>query len=185
MRQGVGTAPSAWLTSGPIVVPNAALVLATFVPGTTKVVRFAGPHTLYRAAGWYVTKTGEGRMASAYGSWWADEMALVAIGNRLAQFESWLPPELLKKAWPAQYRGAAALCEDWNDMREMFKLQLPAGDQIEGLVGVAAPQSQKSTLDPKSRKTPMLQGGGEQVYFKAAPGVNTVNPLWVYETRLW
>ncbi len=100
-------------------------------------------------------------------------------------FENWLPEELLRRALPAQYRGATALCEDWNDMREMFKLVLPPQEEITGLVGVAAAQPQKSTLDPKSRKTPMLQGGAEQVFFKKTRTLNSINPLWVYPDRLW
>ena len=47
-------------------------------------------------------------------------------------FESWLPEHLLNKAWPAQYRGVTALCEDWNDMREMLKMDLPPNQEITG-----------------------------------------------------
>ena len=147
-----------------------------------KVVRFIGPHRLYRAAGWDSTKGG---MASAYGSWWADEMTLVKIGQRINMFEDWLPKEVLQKAWPAQYRGAMALCEDWNDMQEMVKLELPPRNEIIGLVGIAAPQPQKSSLDPNARKTTLLQGGAEQVFFKKTPTLNSINPLWVYSDRLW
>jgi hypothetical protein len=147
-----------------------------------KVVKFKGPHTLYRAAGWDSTR---GEMASAYGGWWADEMELVKISQKLNKFENWLPEELLRKALPTQYRGATALCEDWNDMREMFKLQLPSSDEITGLVGIASAQPQKSTLNVRSRKTPMLQGGAEQVFFKKTQTLNSINPLWVYSERLW
>lgn len=182
MREELSVLPTTWLTSAPIPITNAASILSAFKPGTAQVVRFMGPHRLYRAAGWDQTK---GSMASAYGSWWADEKVLVAIGAKLSMFENWLPKELLKRAWPAQYRGASALCEDWNDMREMFRLELPQGEALEGLVGLAAPQPLKSTLNPNSKKTPMLQGGGEQVFFKRTPTLNSVNPLWVYPEHLW
>ena len=33
--------------------------------------------------------------------------------------------------------------------------------------------------------TPMLKGGGEQVYFKKTATLNSVNPLWVFPTQLW
>jgi len=116
-----------------------------------------------------------------------DSVALVLakIGRQLEKFEGWLPSELLRQAWPAQYRGAAALCEDWNDMREMFKLELPVKEEIVGLVGIATPQPQRSKMDASSKRTPMLSGGGEQVYFKRARTLNSVNPLWVYPTQLW
>jgi hypothetical protein len=170
------------MSSGPIPIANPSQVLATFQNGSADVMRFTGPHRLYRAAGWDATR---GQMAAAYGSWWADEATLAAIGSRIDKFEGWLPKELLRKAWPAQYRGAAALCEDWNDMREMFKLELPAGEEIVGLVGPAAPQPKKSTMNRSSHTTPMFTGGAEQVYFKRTPTLNSINPLWVYPVRLW
>ena len=182
MREALSVPALTWLSSGPIVIRDTASVLATFKPGSAKVVRFRGSHTLYRAAGWDATK---GAMASAYGSWWADALVLAKIGERIEQFEGWLPDALLRQAWPAQYRGVAALCEDWNDMREMFKLELPASDEIVGLAGMAAAQPQRSTMDARSKLTPMLPGGGEQVYFKRTPTLNSVNPLWVYPTQVW
>ena len=75
-------------------------------------------------------------------------------------FETWLPGHLLNKAWPAQYRGITTLCEDWNDMREMFKMDLPPNQEIIGLVGIAASQPQKSALNSKAIKTAILKGGG-------------------------
>jgi len=182
MRQDLSMVAATWLASGPITIRDVASVLATFKPGTAKVVRFSGPHTLYRAGGWDASK---GELASAYGSWWADALVLAKIGSQLEKFEGWLPSELLRQAWPAQYRGAAALCEDWNDMREMFKLELPVKEEIVGLVGIAARQPQRSKMDASSKRTPMLSGGGEQVYFKRTRTLNSVNPLWVYPTQLW
>jgi len=182
VREEVSISPSVWLSSPPIPITHAPSVLATFKPGTVKVVRFVGPHKLYRAAGWDATKDS---LASSYGSWWADERVLAGIGARISKFDNWLPKDLLKRAWPAQYRGAAALCYDWNDMREMFSLQLPSGQELTGLAGLAAPQPMKSTLNPASRKTPMLEGGGEQVFFKKTPTLSSINPLWVYPEYLW
>ncbi|MBK1695473.1 hypothetical protein CKO09_12100 [Chromatium weissei] len=156
--------------------------MSTFKPGTLSVVRFVGSHKLYRAAGWDAKR---GQMASAYGSWWADEAELLKINQKIDMFESWLPEDLLRRAIPAQYRGATALCDDWNDMREMFKLVLPVQDEIEGLVGVTASQPRLSTLSAQSRSTPMLEGGAEQVFFKKTNTLNSVNPLWIYPERLW
>ncbi len=181
MRQEQTLSPASWLTRGPIAV-NPGEVLPNFRAGTAKVVRFIGPHRFYRAAGW---DTKRSRMASAYGSWWADEQALVAIANRIERFEDFLPPELLKRAWPAQYRGAAALCEDWNDMREMFRLELPPREELTGVVGLASEQPLHSTMDRLDRRTPMLPGGLEQVYFKRTPTLSAINPLWVHAEPLW
>ncbi|WP_395699718.1 hypothetical protein [Aquabacterium sp.] len=181
MRQEQTLSPAAWLARGPMAV-NPAEVLPNFRVGSAKVVRFIGPHRFYRAAGWDATRV---RLASAFGSWWADEQALVAIGSRIDQFEGFLPPELLRRAWPAQYRGLAALCEDWNDMREMFRLDLPPREELTGVVGLASEQPLRSTLDPRQRRTPMLPGGGEQVYFKRTPTLSAINPLWVHAEPPW
>jgi hypothetical protein len=183
VREELSISAINWLNAKPIVVADAASVLATFQsPAAAKVVKFSGPHTLYRAGGW---DTNKGKLASAYGSWWADELVLARIGSQLEKFETWLPPEMLKQAWPSQYRGVTALCEDWNDMREMFKMKLPAGETIEGLVGPTAPQPQRSKMNPKARNTPMLRGGAEQVFFKRSETLSRINPLWVYSTKLW
>lgn len=176
MRQEQTLSPSVWLASGPIAIARPGAVLDAFAGGTVRVVRFVGPHRFYRAAGWDARS---GRMASAYGSWWADEAALARIGERLALYKGFLPPELLRLAWPAQFRAAAALCEDWNDLRELFVLDLPAREELTGVVGPAAPQPLRSRQDPARRDTRMLPGGIEQVFFKRTRTLNAVNPLWV------
>ena len=182
MRKKLDLRPWQWLAAGPIPIPDVAGVLATFRPGTARVVCFSGPHTLCRAAGWGLKK-GKPEQVTAYGSWWADAAVLADIGQRLAMFDGWLPDAMLQRAHTVQYRGAVALCEDWNDMGEMFRMELPVGQEIEGLVGISAPQPQYSGLDPKLGNTPILQGGAEQVFFKRTPELNSINPLWVYPER--
>lgn len=183
MKELLAVSPEVWLGSSPIVISGAGVNTCNVPPRDSQDVSLRrGPHALYRAGGWDATRS---RFASAYGSWWADSLFLATLGARIEKFENWLPDELLRQAWPAQCRGAAALCEDWNDMREMFKLELPAGEELQGLVGLAAPQARRSTISVSSRRTPLLPGGGEQVYFKRTPTLNSVNPLWVYPACLW
>jgi hypothetical protein len=182
MKEELTISAGSWLASTPIPIPYPNSVLSGFLCGAAKVVRFTGPHRFYRAAGWDSTRN---EMASVYGGWWVEETVLAQIGAKITQFENWLPENLLAQAWPIQYRGMTALCEDWNDMREMYKLELPAGDEIAGLVGRAAPQPKLSSMNPSARTTPMLRGEGEQVYFKRTHNLNSVNPLWVYPIRLW
>ena len=156
---------------------NAADVLACF-SGNTHVVRYVGPHRFYRAAG----KDANGDLANAYsGRWWADENVLIQIANRLATAENWMTSGELKRAWPAQYRALMALSRDWNDMSEIFQLELPAGATLEGLAGTAREQPEFSVKDPLGRHRPnrFLTGGAEQVYFKVK------NPFWVRRVHLW
>jgi hypothetical protein len=180
MRQEQFLRPATWLARGPLAV-RPAEVLAAFAPGSAKVVRFAGPHRLYRAAGW---DTLRGRQATPHGSWWADEQALVRLGERLPQFEACLPPGLAHRAWPAPYRGAAALCEDWDEMREFFRLELPPGEELVGVAGLALPPLRTGS-QARQRRTPMLPGGGEQIFFKRTPQLSPINPQWVYAETLW
>jgi len=180
MREALNISSAGWLTSAPIPISHYSSILSAFIPGTAKVVRFTGPHRFYRAAGWDSTKGG---MASRYGSSWADEEILVQIGSKIEMFEGWLPEKFLQKAWPAQYRGMTSLCEDWNDMRKIYRLELSAGEVIVGLVGSTQPQ--KSTMDAKARSTPMFQGGGEQVFFKRTRTLNSINPLWIFPVKTW
>jgi hypothetical protein len=70
-------------------------------------------------------------------------------------------------------------------MREMFCLELPPKVELIGLAGIAAPQPQKSRMGRNAKSTPMLSGGGEQIYFKRTLTLNSVNPLWVYAAHLW
>jgi len=182
MKEELSIPAVSWLLSGPIPIPYPNSILSGFLGGAAKVVRFKGPHRFYRAAGWDSLRN---EMASAYGGWWVEETILAQMGAKITQFENWLPKNLLAQAWPIQYRGMTALCEDWNDMREMYKLELPNGEIIVGLVGLVAPQPQRSSLNPVARSTPFFQGGAEQVYFKRTKNLNSINPLWVYPIRLW
>jgi hypothetical protein len=172
MRAPVSVTAAPWLSAPPNPVTNPGQVLAGF-SATPRVFRYRGPHRFYRAAG----KDAKGRMASAYGGWWVDETVLMQIYGRLDQYKGWLDDRVLKSAMPAQYRALTALCEDWNDMREVFVLELPGTDEVEAIAGPTKPQPQRSSLNPALPTTPMLRGGAEQIFMKVK------NPLWVHIAR--
>lgn len=158
-------------------MPNAGQILSCY-SGVVNVHRYTGPHRFYRAAG----NTAAGRLARAYGGeWWADESVLIDIAQKLERAKYWTSATERQRAWPAQYRALTALCGDWNDMSEMFKLELPPGEQIEGLAGPAKEQPEFSATDPHARHNAnrVLVGGAEQVFFKVK------NPLWVHKVNLW
>jgi hypothetical protein len=158
-------------------VSNPTQVLACY-SGPVQVYQYKGPHRFYRAAG----LNASGRMARAYGGeWWADESALIEIAQKLERAKYWMTRPEKERAWPAQYRALTALSVDWNDMSEMFVLELPVGEEIEGLVGAAKEQPEFSIGDPHGRHNPnrILVGQAEQVFFKVK------NPLWIYKVNLW
>jgi hypothetical protein len=66
-------------------------------------------------------------------------------------------------------------------MSEMFVLELPVGEEIEGLAGAAKEQPEFSIGDPHGRHNPnrTLVGQAEQVFFKVK------NPLWIHKVNLW
>ena len=145
--------------------------------GQPQVLRYVGPHRFYRVAGRKV----DGDYATAYsGQWWADETVLLQISGRLERAQ-WMSEAEHLLAWPAQYRALTALSCDWNDMSEMFVLELPVGEELEGLVGLAREQPEFSVKDPMGRHDAkrILQGGAEQIFFKAK------NPLWVRQVQVW
>ena len=92
MRKELDPRPWQWLAASQIPITDVAGVLATFRPGTARVVCFSGPHTLYRAAGWRL-KNGKPERVSAYGGWWADAAVLAGIGAPQPQ-HSGLDPKL-------------------------------------------------------------------------------------------
>lgn len=156
---------------------NSSQILSSY-SGIVQVYKYKGPHYFYRAAG----VNAAGRLGRAYGGeWWADESALMEIAQNLERAKYWMTKSERERAWPAQYRALTALCEDWNDMNEMFKLALPPGEEIEGLVGPAKEQPEYSVYDPMGRHNPnrILVGGAEQVFFKMK------TPLWIQRVLLW
>jgi len=186
MRQEQTLSPSVWLASGPIVMPRPGAVLDALVGGTARVVRFVGPHRLYRAAGWHAagdraasTAMASASFASAFGSWWADEAALARLGERLLQSPGVLPPSLLQRAGPAHLRAAAALCDDTQPLRHLLVLDLPAREELTGVVGLAAPQPRCTAQDVSPRDARQLPGGIEQAFFKRTQALNAVKPQWV------
>ena len=143
-----------------------------------QVFKYTGPHRFYRAAG----KNAAGGLARAYGGeWWADESTLLEIARKLERAKYWMTKPERVRAWPAQYRALTALSQDWNDMSEMFVMELSPGEVIEGLAGPAKEQPEFSTADPLGRHDPnlVLVGNAEQVFFKVK------NPLWIHKANLW
>jgi hypothetical protein len=173
MKTIIGTSVSAFLNG----LPNMNNILACY-SGITRVYLYSGPHRFYRAAG----KTAKGDLARAYGGeWWADESVLLEIARKLESAQHWMTNSERERAWPAQYRALTALSRDWNDMSEMFMLELPVGEKIEGLAGLAKEQPEFSVYDPMKRHDPnrVFVGNAEQIFFKVK------NPLWIHKVNLW
>jgi hypothetical protein len=115
---------------------------------------------------------GTGAAGNPFGRWWFPENLLWTLRNRL---DSWPFPEDHRKAiQQRQLREGLAISVDWNRLSELWCLELPAGDKLRGLVGVATSQPVVSDVhDPRYDATWKLRGGEVQYFFPV------VNPLWV------
>ena len=175
LREALDIDPVDWLRrADPNSVTNASTVIDAF-EGSPSVFAFTGPETFYRAAG----ANASGRIARAYGGpWWVSQTVLADVHQHLCTYDGWLSQQEIDRALPALYRSITALCEDWNDMSEIFRLTLPAGDRLEALVGATKRQPQVSTMNKLDPSTPWLRGGAEQIYIKVK------NPLWIYRSSI-
>lgn len=178
MRQEQTLSPSVWLSKGPMAIGNPSAVLQAFQPGTVRVVRFIGPHRLLRAAAWDGKSS---RPGTNQGSWWSDEQALARAGSRLLPFEAALPVELQRQSWSPAQRGLAMLCEDWSELREIQRLDLPAREELTGIVGLAVEPRRSAGLQAAM---PQAVDGAELAFFKRSALLSAISPLWVHVERL-
>lgn len=199
MRQPLSLDPTKWLSSAPIPIPSPQSVLSSFVQyPPVSVERFTGPHKLYRMSGLMEKPGGIRQPTDPYGSWWVDEEVLRQIYNKISRFdmyEGWMRPELLAdiQSLPTHYRALLAVCQNWNDLSEQVALVIPEHQDIIGLCGPTQKQPLRDNMDRKSRNTPWLPGGFEQVYFKVDTDAKrkglkwqtSINPFWVYFEKLW
>ena len=150
-------------------------ILDGFVLNQMTVYTYQGPHRFLRAAG----ASSSGRPASHYGDWWVDQSVFLKMAGKMEQWEGWLTEAEIRQMTKENYRAITAICRDWNDFREMVILDLPAGEQLEGLVGPVQPQPEYSIRSADHDVNRYFIGGAEQVYF------GWKNPFWVKSIPLW
>lgn len=131
--------------------------------GTIDSIELKGPMTLLRVVGHNNRVYG--------GEWWFEESLLQQIerGHSRILFGC-----ARTQAVRAILREALALSFSWNKMTEVWALELPAGQSLQGFQSRAARQSLFYGL-PVSASTAnrMLVGGAKQFFFPVK------NPLWV------
>jgi hypothetical protein len=118
---------------------------------------FVGPRRFYRAIGQRVYS----------GEWWFEEEQLLHLEGMTARvFFGRERTQAIRDA----LREVTAVSIEWNSFEELWRLELPPGERITGLVSRAAPQP-RSQKNPGGRK---LVGHTVQIFFPVK------NPLWVY-----
>ena len=156
---------------------NPADVLSRYA-GKVNVANYRGTHRFYRAAGF----NAKGKAANPFaGDWWADESFLFEIGRQLESSSDWAAKSQINPALPFHYQALMAISHDWDDACEIFVLEIPVGQELEGLCGVARHQPEYSVNDPHQPYDPdrIYVDRPEQVYFAAS------HPLWVHRVNLW
>lgn len=173
MKVKSGTPLTSFLSN----VRNPADVLSRYI-GKVIVVNYGGTHRFYRAAGF----NAKGKAANAFsGEWWADESFLVGIGGQLESSSAWVSQSGIYAAWPPPYKALMAISHDWDDACEIFALEIPFGQELEGLCGISKQQPEYSVNDPFKPYDPdrIYVDRPEQVYFAAS------NPLWIRKVSMW
>lgn len=129
-----------------------------------------GPARFLRNAALPNEKTGPD-CPDPYGGWWFNEVALAIISERVS---SWpMPAEHGRNVARHLLRQRLAISYDWNPMKGIWLLEIPAGEPLPGLIGTAAEQPAYSHGHPDHDPSWKFPGGEPQIYFPV------INPLWV------
>lgn len=106
-----------------------------------------------------------------YGGWWFNEVALAITSERVS---SWpMPAEHGRNVERHLLRQRLAVSYDWNPMKGIWLLEIPAGETLPGLIGRTAEQPAYSHGHPDHDPSWKFPGGETQIYFPV------INPLWV------
>jgi len=137
-------------------------VLNTFVDGKAKSIRVVGPQRFLRAAG--VDN-------NPYGRWWFKACLLLGLQEQFDRIP--LPIGHRREAILGQIRASSAASIDWNTFSEFWFMEIPPGQSLDALIGIAKEQPVFSKLHKLHNPKLVLRGGIEQYYFPI------INPLWV------
>lgn len=117
-------------------------------------------------------------------------LRVVGTPNRVYGGEWWFDPDLLQgleRAYSRIYFSSAdrrrairdllrellALSTEWNQIGEVWALELPAGEQLQGFWSIVAPQQLFANLPLSAKGNRMLVGGARQLFFPVK------NPFWI------
>lgn len=135
-------------------------ILKGFV-GFPKARTLTGPVTLLRATD--ATPPVLQGARNPFGGWWFPEGFLLELFARFERIP--MPEQLQQSAVRGHLRAGLAVSVDWNEMEELWCLQLQVGEHLTGLFGKVSEQWIDSRVHPLGR----LLGGSEQYFFPIMP----------------
>jgi hypothetical protein len=136
---------------------------------------FTGPKLFLRAIG----RNKSGRDNSAYeGEWWFESDLLDSLKQAFSRI--YFRSADRKAALRDMLRELLAISKEWNDMTEVWALELPPGEMLVGYSGAGSPQKLFGGVPLTEKGNRMLVGKARQIFFPVK------NPLWVkiYERLL-
>ena len=128
---------------------------------------YAGPKLFLRVAG------PRNRVYS--GEWWFDGSLLDDVEGAFSRI--YFTAADKKRAIRDILREVLAISREWNEITEVWALELPAGQVLRGYWGPGTPQQLFANVPLSAKGNRMLVGKARQIYFV------TKNPLWVQQYR--
>jgi hypothetical protein len=129
---------------------------------------FSGPNVFLRVVG-------PGTQRYYSGEWWFDGSLLDSL-NRAYSRIYFKEPEK-KRVLRDMLRELLAISKEWNEITEVWALELPSGQMLRGYWGPGTPQKLFANLPLTAHGNRLLVGKARQIYFPVK------NPLWVKQYR--
>lgn len=95
--------------------------------------------------------------------WWSPEETLLKFFARFDRIP--MPQQLQKTTVQGHLRAGLAVSLGWNELEELWCLQLEAGEQLTGLLE----RTSEQWVDSRIRNLGRLLGGEEQYFFRIVP----------------
>jgi hypothetical protein len=113
-----------------------------------------------------------GRVNNAYGGeWWFEADLLDNLEQAFSRI--YFGSADRKAALRDMLRELLAISKEWNDMTEIWALELPPGEMLVGYSGAGSPQKLFGGVPLTEKGNRMLVGRARQIFFPVK------NPLWV------
>jgi hypothetical protein len=123
---------------------------------------FTGPKVFLRVVGANRVYTGE---------WWFDPDVLQHLERSFSRI--YFVSSDRARAIRDLLREFLALSTEWNQISEVWALELPAGEQLRGFSSIVAPQRLFANVPLSAKGNRMLVGGARQIFFVVK------NPFWI------
>jgi hypothetical protein len=105
------------------------------------------------------------------GEWWFDAKIFDSLDSAYSRI--YFSSQEKKPVLRDMLREILAISTEWNEISEIWALELPAGQTLRGYSGSGNPQKLFANLPLSSEGNRLLVGKARQVYFPVK------NPLWV------